>query len=169
MNALGLTCNVKKGLGRATVAIITEDDKAYYHIFQSPSVYSFKNNSAEILNWHRDNIISLISQFNIQLIAVKKTERTSFVSKPKNSDIFKLYLEGVFLSFAGSIGLKNHHYYKKDVQHILSNENIFETTISDICRDSKILNTLGHISKSDEEIVKEALLVAISIKSKIGK
>src|SRR4051812_29540438 len=126
MNYLGINCTVEGGLGRVVVVIVTGEGEVHAHVFRSPSIFSFKVNSAEILNWHRDNIISLISQFGIEGIVVKKIERTSFFSKPKNSDIFKLYIEGVMLSLAGSIGKLNKHFYKIEIQAVLNQKHIFE-------------------------------------------
>ena len=165
MNYLGINCSVEKGLGRLIIVILNNENEVYRNVFRSPSVFSFKRNSAEILNWHRDNVISLISQFSIEGIVVKKTERTSFFSTPKNSDIFKLYMEGVMLSLAGSIGKLNRHFYKTDIQAILHNPDIFELDINAICRNYNISNHLGDIPKPEIEATKDTLLAVISLKS----
>lgn len=169
MNYLGINCSVAKGLGRVIVVILNSEGEVMRHVFKSPSVFSFKKNSAEILNWHRDNIISLISQFNIEGIVVKKSERTSFFSKPKNSDIFKLYLEGVILSLAGSIGKQNKHYYKIDIQAILPTANVFDLNIDAICETNELTNSFDEIPNSEVEATKEALLAVISLKTIVQK
>lgn len=165
MNYLGINCSVSKGLGRVIIVILNSDNEVMRNVFKSPSIFSFKKNSAEILNWHRDNIISLISQFNIEGIVVKKTERTSFFSKPKNSDIFKLYLEGVILSLAGSIGKLNKHYYKTDIQTIMNTPNVFNLDIETICANNELTNSFDEIPNGEIEATKEALLAVISLKS----
>jgi len=169
MNYLGINCSVAKGLGRVIVVILNSEGEVMRHVFKSPSVFSFKKNSAEILNWHRDNIISLISQFNIEGIVVKKSERTSFFSKPKNSDIFKLYLEGVILSLAGSIGKQNKHYYKTDIQAILPTPNVFDLDIDTICETNELTNSFDDIANGEVEATKEALLAVISLKTIVQK
>jgi len=169
MNYLGINCSVEKGLGRVTIIIFDNTNQIIRHVFKSPSVFSFRRNSAEILNWHKDNIISLIAQFNIEGIVVKKTERTSFFSKPKNSDIFKLYLEGVILSLAGSVGKFNKHFYKTDIQAILSDQNIFDLNIREICEKYSLSNYLEDIPALEIETTKDTLLAVISLKNLLNK
>jgi len=169
MSYLGINCSVAKGLGRVIVVILNADGEVMRHVFKSPSVFSFKNNSAEILNWHRDNIISLISQFDIEGIVVKKSERTSFFSKPKNSDIFKLYLEGAILSLAGSIGKQNKHYYKNDIQAILATPNVFDVDIDTICETYTLTHSFDEIPNGEIEATKDALLAVISLKTILQK
>lgn len=164
MNYLGINCCVEKGFGRVTIVILNSDNEVMRYVFRSPSVFSFKKNSAEILNWHKENIISLISQFNIEGVVVKKTERTAFRSAPKNSDIFKLYLEGVLLSLAGSIGKPNKHYYKTNIQAILPIANVFNLTIDIICNNFGIVNYLGNIPPLEVESTKDTLLSVIALK-----
>lgn len=165
MNYLGINCSVEKGLGRVIIVILNSDNEVMRHVFRSPSVFSFNKNSAEILNWHRDNITSLISQFNIEGVVVKKTERNSFVSRIKNSGIFKLYLEGVILSLAGSIGKLNKHFYKTDIQGILHSPNVFDLDIETICKNNELTNSFTEIPNSEMEATKEALLAVISLKT----
>ena len=164
MNYLSVNCSVEKGLGRVVIVILNEENDVFGFTFKSPSVFSFKKNSAEILNWHKDNIISIISQFNIEGVAVKKTERTAFFSKPKNSDIFKLYLEGVLLSLAGSIGKCNKHFYKTDIQTILKDINAFGNSIDLICEKYSLNNAFDKIPSSEIEATKEALLTVLALK-----
>jgi len=168
MNYLAINCSVSKGLGRVAIVILNSENEVYNFVYKSPSVFSFKKNSAEILNWHRDNIISLISQFNIKGIVVKKTERTSFFSRPKNSDIFKLYLEGVLLSLAGNVGMFNKHFYKNEIQSIISIPNVFEKGIDDICQITKLKNCFNAIDSNDVDVVKDTLLSAIALKNSIS-
>jgi hypothetical protein len=165
MNYLGVNCSVENKFGRVIIVILSSENEVFRQVFRSPSVFSFKKNSAEILNWHRDNIISLISQFNIQGIVVKKTERTSFSSRIKNSGIFKLYLEGVILSLAGNIGKLNKHFYKTDIQTILQAPNVFDLDINAICDKYSLKNSLDNIPATEKEATKEALLAVISLKS----
>lgn len=165
MNYLGINCSVEKGLGRLIIIIINNDNEVYRHVFRSPSVFSFKKNSAEILNWHKDNIISLITQYNIEAVVVKKTERTSFASGVKNSGIFKLYMEGVMLSLAGSIGKRNKHFYKTDIQSILKSPAVFDLDIYTICQKYALTNCFDEIPKSEIEATKDSLLAVISLKS----
>lgn len=169
MNYLGINCSVEKGLGRVIIVILNSDDEVFRHVFRSPSVFSFNKNSAEILNWHRDNIISLITQFNIEGIVVKKTERNSFVSRIKNSGIFKLYLEGTILSLAGSIGKLNKHFYKTDIQSILHIPKVFDLDIATICENMAVKNLFTEIPNSEIEATKEALLAVISLKTIVQK
>ena len=135
----------------------------FRHVFKSPSVFSFTENSAEILNWHRDNIISLLTQFNIQGVVIKKTEQSQF-ARLRKSEIFKLYLEGVMLSLAGSIGMVNKHYYKKSIQRILQNQNIFDKSIEEVCNSYSLINCFEAIPGPELAVTKDALLAAISLK-----
>jgi hypothetical protein len=169
MNYLGINCSVEKGFGRVIIVILDSNNEVIRHVFRSPSVFSFNKNSAEILNWHRDNITSLISQFNIEGVVVKKTERNSFLTRIKNSGIFKLYLEGVILSLAGSIGKLNKHFYKTDIQAILNLPNVFELDIASICSTNGLTNSFTEIPKSEIEATKEALLAVISLKTMISR
>lgn len=169
MNYLGINCSVEKGLGRVIIVILNSENEVIRHVFRSPSVFSFNKNSAEILNWHRDNITSLISQYSIEGLVVKKTERSSFVSRIKNSGIFKLYLEGVILSLAGSIGKLNKHYYKTDIQSTLQAPNVFDLDIPTICATYELTNSFTEIPNSEIEATKESLLAVISLKKSIKK
>lgn len=162
MNYLSINCSVEKGLGRVIIVILNEQNEVFKHTFKSPSVFSFKKNSAEILNWHKDNIISLISQFDISAIVVKKTERTAFFSKPKNSDIFKLYLEGALLSLAGSIGILNKHFYKTEINSKLGRD-FFGDNIESICTTFILSDCFDEIPTSELEATKEALLAVIAL------
>lgn len=169
MNYLGVNCSVEKGFGRVIIIILNNENEVSRHVFRSPSVFSFKKNSAEILNWHRDNIISLVTQFDIKGIVVKKTERTSFTSHIKNSGIFKLYLEGVILSLAGNIGKLNKHFYKTDIQSILQLPYVFELDIDAICDKFNLSNSFGVIPALEIEATKDALLAVISLKTILNR
>ena len=167
MNYLAINCSVANGFGRVVVVIINNENEVFRHVFKSPSVFSFTENSAEILNWHRDNIISLISQFEIKGIVIKKTEQSQF-ARLRKSDIFKLYLEGVMLSLAGSIGMVNKHFYKTSIQRILASTNIFDDTIKDICNTHVLTNYFDTIPSSEIGVTKDALLAAISLKTTLS-
>lgn len=167
MNYLAINCSVLNGYGRVVVVILNKNDEIFRHVFKSPSVFSFTENSAEILNWHRDNIISLISQFEINGIVIKKTEHGQY-SKLRKSDIFKLYLEGVMLSLAGSIGMVNKHYYKTSIQRILATPHIFDSTIDEICTTFLLTNSFDVIPSDEIGVTKDALLAAISIKKTLN-
>jgi hypothetical protein len=166
MNYLGINCSVDKGFGRVVIVILNSENEVMRYVFKSPSVFSFKENSAEILNWHRDNIISLISQYNIEGISIKKTESNSY-ARLKNSDIFKLYLEGVLLSLAGSIGKPNRHFYKSNIKSILNDPNIFDLDIEAICSKFNLENCFDDIPNIEVEITKDTLLAVLSLKNKI--
>lgn len=169
MNYLGINCTVDRGFGKLDVVILNNENEVIRHVFRSPSVFSFNRNCAEILNWHRDNILSLISQYNIDGIVVKKTERTAFNSRPKNSHIFKLYMEGVMLSLAGGIGKRNVHLYKTDIQAILKDKEIFNLSIDAICDKYKIKNSFGTMLKGEIQDTQECLLAVISLKALVEK
>ena len=164
MNYLAINCSVAKGFGRVVVVILNNENQVFRHVFNSPSVFSFSENSAEILNWHRDNIISLISQFEIKGIVIKKTEQSQ-PSRLKKSNIFKLYLEGVMLSLAGSIGMINKHFYKTNIQRILASPNIFDMSIDEICNLHQLTNCIAAIPGAEIDVTKDALLAAISLKT----
>ena len=167
MNYLAINCSVANGFGRVVVVIINNENEVFRHVFKSPSVFSFAENSAEILNWHRDNIISLISQFEIKGIVIKKTEQSQF-ARLRKSDIFKLYLEGVMLSLAGSIGMVNKHFYKTSIQRILTAPNIFDNSIKDICDSYQLTNHFDTIPSAEVGVTKDALLAAISLKTTLS-
>lgn len=163
MNYLAINCSVLDGFGKVVVVILNSENEVFRHIFRSPSVFSFTENSAEILNWHRDNVISLISQFDIRGVVIKKTEQSPH-SRLRKSEIFKLYLEGVMLSLAGTIGMENKHYYKTSIQRILATPNIFNNTIDEICSSFELKNCFDQIPASEIVVTKDALLAVISIK-----
>ena len=163
MNYLAINCSVANGYGRVVVVILNNENEVFSHVFKSPSVFSFTENSAEILNWHRDNIISLITQFHIQGVVIKKTEQNQF-AKLSKSEIFKLYLEGVMLSLAGSIGVENKHYYKKSIQKILQNQYIFDKSIEEICDSYSLINCFGAIPATELIVTKDTLLAVVSLK-----
>lgn len=168
MNYLAINCSVADGFGRVVVVILTEENKVFRNVFKSPSVFSFTNNSAAILNWHRDNIISLISQFNIEGLVIKKTEQSPH-ARLRKSEIFKLYLEGVMLSLAGIIGKINKHYYKKNIQKILASQNIFDLEIDAICLKYKLTNCFDTIPSSEIGVTRDALLASISLKKTLER
>lgn len=121
------------------------------------------------MNWHRDNIVSLITQFAIEGIVVKKTESNAFGGRIKKSGIFKLYLEGVILSLAGSIGKFNKHYYKIDIQTKLQNPDIFGLSIAQICTAYNLTNCFDGIPSVELEATKDALFAVIALKSSLTK
>lgn len=131
-NILGLHCSVLNGYGKLAIVIITVNNELVTNVFRSPSVFSFKDNIGEILNWHKDNVLSLISLYNIDAVVVKKTERNSFNGRPKKSGFFKLYLEGVMLSLAGSHGIKNRHLEKSSIVALLNQQDIYEKSLEEI-------------------------------------
>ena len=167
MNYLAINCSVLNGFGKVVVIILNNENEVFRHVFKSPSVFSFTENSAEILNWHRDNIISLISQFEIKGIVIKKTEQSPH-SRLRKSDIFNLYLEGVMLSLAGTIGMANKHYYKTSIQRILGTPNVFTKTIEEICTSYNLTNYFGEIPSTELGVTKDALLAAISLKTTLN-
>ena len=168
MNYLAINCTVSNGFGRVIVVVLNNEGAISRHVFTSPSVFSFTENSAEILNWHRDNIISLLTQFNIDSVVIKKTEQNQY-AKLRKSDIFKLYLEGVMLSLAGSIGKANRHLYKTSIQKILSNVDIFDKSIDEICVHYGLKNEFETFPKSEIGVTKDALLAAISLKTTLNR
>lgn len=168
MNYLAINCSVANGFGRVVVVILTNENEVFRHVFKSPSVFSFNDNSAEILNWHRDNIISLITQFNIEGIVIKKSEQ-NHQAKISKSAIFKLYLEGVMLSLAGSIGKINKHYYKSNIQGILAAPNIFDLSIEAICDSYGLSSRIDTIPSTEIGVTKDALLAVVSLKTTLNR
>lgn len=165
MNYLGLRCNVNGGRGTITAIIVLTNGEVYRHVYKSPSVFSFSRNSGEILNWHRENVLSLITQFNIQAISIKKTETSE--GRLSKMDVFKLYLEGVMLSLAGSIGIYNRHYYKSDIKNWLGDNGIFEKTIDAIGVEYGLTLHLGPLLATEKDTTKEALLSIIALQKYI--
>jgi hypothetical protein len=166
MNHLGIRCNVLGGKGSITVIIVLDTGEVFRHNFKSPSIFSFSKNSGEILNWHRENIISLISQFNIQAISIKKTETTD--GRISKSAIFKLYLEGVMLSLAGTLGIYNRHFYKNDIKNLLDDNQIFEKSIEEIAALHNKTLFIGTILATEKESTKEALLSVLTLQKLIS-
>ena len=168
MNTLGLRCTVANKRGQLMTIISLSNGEVHKFVFISPSIFSFKNNSGEILNWHRDNVLSLVTQFKIDAITVKKSERDSFTGRPKNSDIFKLYLEGVMLSLAGTIGLPNKHFYKADIKGILNDNNIFEKDVNTILVGYNKTSVLGTILASEKNTVLELVASVIALEKTLS-
>lgn len=163
-NILGLHCSVLDGFGKLAIVINTEDNELVTNVFRSPSVFSFKDNIGEILNWHKDNVLSLISLYNINAIVVKKTERNSFNGRPKNSDFFKLYLEGVMLSLAGSHGIMNRHLEKTSIIALLNQQDIYDRSLEEI----EAIHNLELDNKPlrlDIAPIKESLLAVLAYKN----
>jgi hypothetical protein len=144
------------------ILIHTEEGEIITNIFQSPSVFSFKRDVGEILNWHKDNILSIISNYNIDSIVVKKTETISI--RGKNSDVFKIYLEGVMLSLAGSLGMQNSHFGKNSIKAILKNTEIYDSSLDEILEIYDIKLDSNPTNNNSREIIKEVLLAAIAFK-----
>lgn len=168
MTYLALNCSVEDGLGKLVIVLLRNHCVRNY-TFRSPSVFSFKKNSAEILNWHKDNVVSLMARFKVDAVVVKKTERTSFFSKPRNSDIFKLYLEGVMLSLAGTIGKPNKHLYKNEIQAILGDSESFEHSIEKLCLLHELSADHFNVRKADIDVTKEALLAVLALHKLISE
>ena len=163
-NILGLHCTVLNGYGKLAVVILTEENEIITNIFRSPSVFSFKDNIGEILNWHRDNVLSLLSLYNIDAIVVKKTESNSFNGRPKKSDFFKLYLEGVMLSLAGSNGMKNRHLVKNSITALLQKEGVYDKSIAELEQIFSI-ELDAEYSVSDSATIKESLLAVLAYRN----
>ncbi len=163
-NILGLHCSVHEGFGKLAIVIHTEENEIISNIFRSPSVFSFKDNIGEILNWHKDNVLSLISLYNIDAIVVKKTERNSFNGRPRKSGFFKLYLEGVMLSLAGSHGIKNRHLEKTSILALLNQQDIYDKSLEEI---EAIYNIEldDTYSRLDIDPIKESLLAVLAYKN----
>lgn len=162
MNILGLRCTVKDGRGLVTAVIINDGKEVHRVQFQSPSVFSFSNDAGELLNWHRENILSLISRFQIEAIGVKKSETNSFGNYIRKSDIFKLYLEGVLLSLAGSVGMPNYHFFKNDFNYHLAKD-YCESSLEDIAEDFGLQLVIGGLTKPQISATREALLTVVAI------
>lgn len=168
MNSIGLRCNVSDGRGTVVVVISLDNGELHRFSYKSPSIFSFQKNSGEILNWHRENILSLITQFKVEAIAIKKSERESFGARLRNSDIFKLYLEGVLLSLAGSIGLLNQHYYKNDLKMILEDDNILDKEIDVIAQEYNKSVEFEGLLASEKSTTREAMLSVLAIEKQFG-
>jgi hypothetical protein len=162
VNILGVNCSVREGLGRLTVVMLV-DGNLITKIYKSPSVYSFTDNIGEILNWHKDNVLSLISMYNIEAIVVKKTERSSFVGKPKKSDCFKLYLEGVMLSLAGTLGIQNRHLEKSNIKGLLGST-ITEKSLDEITDDFGF-ELDQNPSAADRDVLTDTLIAVLAYKT----
>tara|TARA_R110002111_G_scaffold180398_2_gene246067 strand:- start:6 stop:515 length:510 start_codon:yes stop_codon:yes gene_type:complete len=163
-NILGLHCSVLEGFGKLSIVILTEENDIVTNVFRSPSVFSFKDNIGEILNWHKDNVLSLISLYKIDAVVVKKTERNSFNGRPKKSGFFKLYLEGVMLSLAGSHGIKNRHLEKTSIVALLNQKDIYEKTLEEIEVIHKI-ELDNTPTRLDTAPIKESLLAVLAYRN----
>ncbi len=163
MNLLGIKCVVNDKRGKVIAVVSLEDGRFFRFSFQSPSVFSFKRNTGEILNWHRDNIISIVAQFAITGITVRKIEREAMVNRPSNSDIFKIYMEGVMLSLAGNLGITNRHFYKNDVKAILSDEHIYTKSLSDVLDEYGKKDCMGDILSQEATSILEIVVALISL------
>ena len=82
-------------------------------------------------------------------------------------EIFKLYLEGVLLSLAGSIGKPNRHFYKSNIKAILNDPNIFDLDIETICANYNLVNCFYNIPNIEVEATKDTLLTVLSLKAKL--
>ncbi|MDF0718364.1 hypothetical protein PY092_19575 [Muricauda sp. 334s03] len=164
LNILGIHCSVLNGFGKLAVVILTDENEIVTNIFRSPSVFSFRENTGEILNWHKDNVLSLISLYKIDAIVVKKTESNSFNGRPKKSDFFKLYLEGVMLSIAGSNGMKNRHLVKNSITALLQNNEVYDKTLSELEEIFKI-ELDAEYSAADRAPITESLLAVLAYKN----
>lgn len=163
-NILSINCSVDGGYGQLAVLIL-HDEGIITNVFKSPSVFSFTRDVGEILNWHKDNILSLISSYKIDAIVVKKSERVSI--RGTNSDIFKMYLEGVMLSLAGTLGIQNAHFEKTNVKAILKEENIFDMSLTDILTKYDIELDTMPTNKEGRNTIKNVLLAALAFNTQL--
>lgn len=116
---LGIRINTK---GMQTVLLDIKNNKInniYYEFFTTPIIYNFSEDIAKILKWHKNHIVTTIYSDKIKFIAIKKTERNSFMGRPKDSNIQRMYIEGMVLSLAGQYSLINSSYYKTNLNKII--------------------------------------------------
>jgi len=154
---LGIRVNT---VGMQTVLLETENDQLIhinFDYFLTPKIYDFSNDISKILKWHRNHLITTIHSDTIKHIAIKRTERASFQGRPRDSDIQRMYIEGMVLSLAGEHNLINHSYYKTTLNKVL--------TCSDYAEETKaIAGTLG--VQNINEIETDALAVALALEKK---
>ena len=116
---LGIRVNTN---GMQTALLDIENNKInniYYEFFSTPIIYDFSEDIAKILKWHKNHIVTTIYSDRVKYIAIKKTERNSFMGRPKDSDIQRMYIEGMVLSLAGEYSLINGNYYKTNLNKII--------------------------------------------------
>ena len=117
---LGIRVNTK---GMQTVLLEIEDNKIMninYDFFTTPVIYNFSDDISKILKWHRNHLITSIHADNIKNVAIKKIERASFIGRPKDTDIERMYLEGMILSLVGEYNLINSSYYKTNLNKTIN-------------------------------------------------
>jgi len=127
---LGIRVNTK---GMQTALLHIEDNQIQnidFDYFNTPIIYNFSDDISKILKWHRNHLITTIHSNNIKYISIKRIERNSFMGRPKDNDIQRMYLEGMVLSLAGEYNLINDSYYKTSLNKILNSPNY-----EDKCRD----------------------------------
>ncbi len=151
---LGIRVNTE---GMETALLEIEDDQIIninLDYFPTPKIYDFSNDISKILKWHRNHLVTTIHSDKIKYIAIKRTERTSFQGRPRDSDIQRMYIEGMILSLAGEHNLINQSYYKTTLNKVLACGDYTERT-------KEIADTLDIPEINEIEI--DALSVALAL------
>jgi|688.fasta_scaffold826531_2 hypothetical protein len=123
MKAIGVRVS-SKGVYASILSTDGGVDNLY---FETPLIYNFNDDLSKILKWHQNNLSSIIATEKIKGLAIKKIERSSFHGRPKDSDIQRMYLEGMILALAGTGNLISHSYYKANIKSVLNISSDYES------------------------------------------
>lgn len=162
MNILGLKCTSKK-----TIAVVIVKDQIIPDVFVTPAVFDKPEDVADIVNWHRENIMSLMDRFNIDVISIKKSETVSFRGL-KETQRRQLYVEGMALSLAGIKGIKNSNYFKTEITRKLKAD-YFEKSAIEIAQMFELQGLPTKLTKALNDDIRDPLLAALCERMEIAK
>lgn len=148
-------------------AIVTDENYAIYK-FIKPKFFDKKHDVIKIINFYRDNILSIINRYKISAAAIKKTEANSIQGRGlEDGRRIQLYSEGMVISTIGSCGKFCAAYYTNNMKSLYPS-NFADKTIQVIAAENR-LTYEGNGTPDEDENAKDALVAAICCKMELQK
>ncbi len=157
MNCLGVSCSSS---GIAVTAL--HEKYLISNVLNSPKCYG-KGETNLMLDMHRNHLVSLTYKYNIDTLALKQVENTSFSHRRGLTDGQRdqLYLEGMVFSLAGFLGLNFKCYQKVNIIRILGGS-VEGVHIYERFRDVHFVQT-NMVDEENENVMKSSIAVLCAI------
>jgi hypothetical protein len=155
MNYLGV-----RVLASALYCAVIDSEGYLVYKYARPVFFDTKKDIVKVINFYRDNIISVLSQHKIDAAAVKKTEPTSIQGRGlEDGRRVQLYSEGMVIATIGSFGKICRDYYTNNMKYLYRND-FSEMNIQDIAHDVGLDHLDGGIPDNDD-YARDAFVSAI--------
>lgn len=148
-------------IANALYGAVLSGEKFALYYFQVPVFFDKKSDLPLILDFYRDNLLSLIHEYSPERVGVKKSEPTSFQGRAlSDSQRIQLYSEGMAISTVGTFGIRCNDYCMNNINSIYGMK-VNNIKISDIVAQNNLSHMYDAECVESDDYFRDALAVAL--------